>query len=1017
VGEKVLNSIFIQILEGNMSKGALVVKKNPINTPPYIDVPDVALSALSALLINGYIYSIKEEKKYLTMNRPGLLYPAFCDLNLAYGIDGLWWWPAKKVVLATCNGLVFSINQAGTATQLTGVTLTPGTTSFTQGGNAGTVAFMASGGPLVYTDDLVTLKNPQGLGVPTAATDVCYMDDHFIANEAGTAKFKFTNPGVYTADIVTGTDGKSYMTYLNHIAVDTSSLAMNFINGNSDPTGLQIQSYDGSAIAVVRSATIDTGTFALGTAAGKLSLSTWNAGVFPIGPGTFLYTSITGNITSMAFINGNHDPTGKIIKNEITGAAATVTSVTISSGSFAGSNCAGTLNLVRWNGINFEIGAGTFLYTSLVPGFTMSFINGTVDPTGLTICNLDNTALGFVSSVSIASGSFSAGNAAGTLTLTTWNGVGFDIGLGTLLYCLPNPSHPQIALLQPLPFAEGTTQPAAIAGGVTWNSSDQNPYVILSTDELTATGAAGNYGNGYGSVRATAGSSTEKKYGEVKVRALVTHGQNDIYIGIATSAATEASNSPFGTDTHGWAYTNGSDYALTGVIANNSTPTVYGENFTIGDTISVLWDAVVGTLEFWKNGIPQGIAFTGLSGTMFPAVSIMAGEVEANFGAVPFAYTPPAGFSGWDSLSVAEATAQPVSATGSVLEEIAQATTSPVNVNSNQPITGNAWTAYWQLTTAAANKTWTAGVSYDAGWPALNFGSMEAKGDVLQAIDTRFDMIVLFGNNSIEYWFNDGVSPFSKYEGLTSETGTIAPSSVLFDGNLHWMIDSDRNLVQLVNRAPKVISNPFASILQSMGVIEDASLFGVKCDGRNFVIMSFPTANITLAYDAEGEMWQGQWGTWNTDTASFDQWIAGCSCKCPDWGFDLAGDRRSGKIYKISKNYNTDAESILRMVKRTGMIDYGIKYKKRSNRIRITIQRGIGLSTSVEPVFTVKTAIDGGTFGDERTGSLGLVGDTYSFVEFRQNGIFRYKQDEYSFSDAVPVIIIDCEEELEVLSQ
>ena len=1001
-----------------MSKGALIVKKNPINTPPYVDVPDVALSALSALLINGYIYSIKEEKKYLTMNRPGLLDPPFCDLSLASGIDGLWWWPAKKIVLATCNGLVFSIDQTGTATQLTGVTLTPGLTSFTQGGNAGTVAFMASGGPLVYTDDLVTLKNPQGAGAPTAATDVCYMDDHLIANEVGTAKFKFTNPGVYTADIVTGTDGKNYMAYLNHIAVDTSSLAMKFINGNSDPTGLQIQSYDGSAIAVVRSVTIDTGTFTLGTAAGKLSLSTWNSGVFPIGPGTFLYTSVTGNITSMSFINGNHDPTGKIIKNETTGASAKVTSVTISSGSFATSNCAGTLNLLRWNGINFDIGTGTFIYTGLVPGFTMSFVNGIFDPTGLTIANLDNTALGFVSSVSIATGSFSAGNATGTLTLETWNEVEFDIGFGTLLYCFPNPPGTHIALFQQtVSFAEGTAQPVAIGGGVTWNSSDQNPYIILSTDGLTATGAAGNYGNGYGSVRATAGSSSENKYCEVKITALVTHGLNDIYIGIATSAATEASTLPFGSDAHGWAYSNGTIYAPTGFIVTNGSQAVYGEDFNIGDTISVLWDAINGTLEFWKNGVSQGIAATGLWGTMFPAISIMTGEAIVNFGAVPFTYIPPVGFSGWDSLAVAEATAQPVSSTGSVLQEIAQATTSPVNVNSNQPTTGNAWAAYWQLTTAAANKTWTAGVSYDAGWPALNFGSMEAKGDVLQALDTRFDMIILFGKDSIEYWFNDGASPFSKYEGLTSETGTIAPNSVLFDGNLHWMIDSDRNLVRLINRAPKVISNPFASLLQSMGTITDASLFSLKCDGRNFVIMNFPSANLTLVYDAEGEMWQGQWGTWNTDTATFDQWIARCSCKCPDWGFDLAGDSRSGKIYKVSRNYNTDAESILRMVKRTGMMDYGINYKKRSNRIRITIQRGIGLSSAVEPVFTMKTAIDGGIFGNEKTGSLGLVGDTYSFVEFRQNGIFRYKQDEYSFSDAVPVVIIGVEEELEVLSQ
>jgi len=156
---------------------------------------------------------------------------------------------------------------------------------------------------------------------------------------------------------------------------------------------------------------------------------------------------------------------------------------------------------------------------------------------------------------------------------------------------------------------------------------------------------------------------------------------------------------------------------------------------------------------------------------------------------------------------------------------------------------------------------------------------------------------------------------------------------------------------------------------------------------------------------------------WNTTTAEFDQWIPRCSCKCPEWGFDLVGDRRSGKIYKISRQYATDAESILRVVKRTGMIDYGIRYQKRSERLRITIQRGTGLPTGIEPVFTMKSKIDDQSWTAEKQGSLGKIGDVYSIVEFRQNGIFRYRQDEYVFADAVPLVLVEAEEEFTVLSR
>ena len=59
-------------------------------------------------------------------------------------------------------------------------------------------------------------------------------------------------------------------------------------------------------------------------------------------------------------------------------------------------------------------------------------------------------------------------------------------------------------------------------------------------------------------------------------------------------------------------------------------------------------DAATGTLVFWLNGGTLGTAFTGLTGTVCPALSL-AGKalVVANFGASAFKYTPPTGYIGW----------------------------------------------------------------------------------------------------------------------------------------------------------------------------------------------------------------------------------------------------------------------------------------------------------------------------------------------------------------------------------
>lgn len=51
----------------------------------------------------------------------------------------------------------------------------------------------------------------------------------------------------------------------------------------------------------------------------------------------------------------------------------------------------------------------------------------------------------------------------------------------------------------------------------------------------------------------------------------------------------------------------------------------YGEKYgRPGDCIAVQLDFGGGTIEFFKNGLSQGIAFTNLTGTVYAAVSLTA---------------------------------------------------------------------------------------------------------------------------------------------------------------------------------------------------------------------------------------------------------------------------------------------------------------------------------------------------------------------------------------------------------
>jgi len=90
----------------------------------------------------------------------------------------------------------------------------------------------------------------------------------------------------------------------------------------------------------------------------------------------------------------------------------------------------------------------------------------------------------------------------------------------------------------------------------------------------------------------------------------------------------------------------GYGYYNAGQKYNNGTGVSYGASYTTGDIIGVALDLDGGNLTFYKNGVSQGVAYTGLSGTFVFAMSAyFASAIKyANFGQRPFAYTAPSGY-------------------------------------------------------------------------------------------------------------------------------------------------------------------------------------------------------------------------------------------------------------------------------------------------------------------------------------------------------------------------------------
>ena len=167
----------------------------------------------------------------------------------------------------------------------------------------------------------------------------------------------------------------------------------------------------------------------------------------------------------------------------------------------------------------------------------------------------------------------------------------------------------------------------------TFDPANTGNTITLSGGNLIATQTFGSQ-----FTRSTIGKSSGKWYWEITI----TSAGITTLLGIVNATASSATEF-VGSTTNGWGYAGSS-----GDKINGAGLVVYGSTYTTGDVIGVALDMGAGTIIFYKNNVSQGTAFTGLSGTMYAAVTPntggASGVATANFGATALTYSPPVGY-------------------------------------------------------------------------------------------------------------------------------------------------------------------------------------------------------------------------------------------------------------------------------------------------------------------------------------------------------------------------------------
>lgn len=162
----------------------------------------------------------------------------------------------------------------------------------------------------------------------------------------------------------------------------------------------------------------------------------------------------------------------------------------------------------------------------------------------------------------------------------------------------------------------------------TWNPADKGGAVTLSECNLRRIGTTSG-----GISKSTIAVSSGKWFAEFQA------GTSLEMFGVLPETDSPALIN-LGATVRGCGY-----YGNNGNKYFNGGPTAYGATFTTGDIIGVALDLDAGQVSFYKNGVSQGVARTGLTGSyVFGSGDNSATDSFANFGQRPFAYSVPSGF-------------------------------------------------------------------------------------------------------------------------------------------------------------------------------------------------------------------------------------------------------------------------------------------------------------------------------------------------------------------------------------
>lgn len=225
----------------------------------------------------------------------------------------------------------------------------------------------------------------------------------------------------------------------------------------------------------------------------------------------------------------------------------------------------------------------------------------------------------------------------------------------------------------------------------------------------------------------------------------------------------------------------------------------------------------------------------------------------------------------------------------------------------------------------------------------LSVGTKDGAPDKLVALIVDHREVYLMGEASSEVWVDAGLFPFpfQRIPGTSTQHGIAAANSLARLGNSFAYVS--RNLrgqgqiMQMNGYIPQRISTHAVEQTLVNQYIDDAVAWTYQLEGHEVYVISFPTINITWAFDVVTGLWHKF--LYFNQNGQYSRHRGNCSCVFQ--GMVLVGDYANGKIYELDSTNFTDDGNTIRRLRRAPHIVSDLQ-RQYFEELQIQFQPGVG---------------------------------------------------------------------------